>query len=80
MYIQYVALHFSIDFQPYAHCPARMEVPVQLPIAAVVSVDGRDSSVKKVWTFSINNDCHGNESIRHLGRQCEYVYIWPRQA
>ena len=38
------------DLQPYAHWRVVMEVPVQLPIAAVVLVGGLDSHVKKVWT------------------------------
>ena len=43
-------MHFSIDLQPFAHRPARMEVPVQLQTAALVLVGGLDGHVKKVWT------------------------------
>ena len=43
-------MHFSIDLQPFAHRPARMEVPVQLQTAAFVLVGGLDGHVKKVWT------------------------------
>ena len=46
--VLYVALYYSIHLQPFAHCPARMEVPVPLQIPAVVSVDGVGSSVKMV--------------------------------
>ena len=45
-------LIFSPGLQPCAHRDARMEAPVQLQIAAFVSVGGLDSHVKKVATYT----------------------------
>ena len=65
------ALCSFIDLQPCAHRPARMEVPVQLQIPAVVSVDGLDCHVEKVWT-----DLHNYISsllLDYITLQCVYV-------
>ena len=47
--MHFIALYLLCTLQLYVRYPARMEVPVQLPIVAVVSVDGLDGHAKKVF-------------------------------